>query len=197
MSNSNQPPDGDFMERPEDSVVEELFLELFDKLGWHNLPPQVVLEYKGYPPAKKWILVAEDMKTMKKNYPPSKTLSGRIVRANAIKANRSPYSGALSGGRRNPVRPSSAASGPSRSPVVRRPVAGSMIAPPVVRRPLPSPADIEQELNAEGLQGDVPLDVGPLTQGIARLHVIEAGVNRSLAAGQAEIARRFDPVSFQ
>ena len=49
--------------RPADDKVEELFLELMQKRGWHNLPEQARRQMMAYPAAKKWTLVHQDRLT--------------------------------------------------------------------------------------------------------------------------------------
>ncbi|PBP23824.1 cytokinesis protein sepA [Diplocarpon rosae] len=47
----------------DDKVIEELFLELMQKRGWHNLPDQAKRQMMAYPAAKKWTLVHQDRLT--------------------------------------------------------------------------------------------------------------------------------------
>jgi cytokinesis protein len=51
------------MNKPDDRVVEEMFLALMQKRGWHNLPEQARRQMMAYPPAKKWTLVHQDRLT--------------------------------------------------------------------------------------------------------------------------------------
>ncbi|TVY59557.1 Cytokinesis protein sepA, partial [Lachnellula suecica] len=52
------------MSKPtDDRVVEEMFLALMQKRGWHNLPDQARRQMMAYPPAKKWTLVHQDRLT--------------------------------------------------------------------------------------------------------------------------------------
>lgn len=52
------------MNKPnDDRVVEEMFLALMQKRGWHNLPDQARRQMMAYPPAKKWTLVHQDRLT--------------------------------------------------------------------------------------------------------------------------------------
>ncbi len=46
-----------------DRVVEEQFLALMNKRGWHNLPEQAQRQMLAYPIAKKWTLVHQDKLT--------------------------------------------------------------------------------------------------------------------------------------
>jgi len=220
MSSSNDPHDEPNMSQPEDRVVEEMWMELFKKGKWAKESSERITQMMAYSPSKKWSMIKRDMQAMDKARPRNKTLSGRVERANAMRPNRRPLAplAAQPGGSSviqrksvpNSGATSSAASGAEHIPMILRPGGGrvpvgrravgrSMVAPNANKPlpPLPRPAEIEQELNAEGIQGDVSQNVGPLTQGVANLHLIEAGLNRSLAAGQAEINRRFNPVSLK
>ena len=47
----------------DDRIVEEQFLLLMQKRGWHNLPDQARRQMMAYPPAKKWTLVHQDRLT--------------------------------------------------------------------------------------------------------------------------------------
>ncbi|KAF4616206.1 hypothetical protein G7Y89_g15200 [Cudoniella acicularis] len=47
----------------DDRVIEEQFLALMQKRGWHNLPDQARRQMMAYPPAKKWTLVHQDRLT--------------------------------------------------------------------------------------------------------------------------------------
>ena len=47
----------------DDRVIEELFLALMQKRGWHNLPDQARRQMMAYPAAKKWTLVHQDRLT--------------------------------------------------------------------------------------------------------------------------------------
>jgi len=58
-----QSQDGFNMNKPDDRVVEEMFLALMQKRGWHNLPEQARRQMMAYPPAKKWTLVHQDRLT--------------------------------------------------------------------------------------------------------------------------------------
>jgi cytokinesis protein len=56
--------DNAILNRPaDDRVVEEQFLALMQKRGWHNLPDQARRQMMAYPPAKKWTLVYQDRLT--------------------------------------------------------------------------------------------------------------------------------------
>ncbi|KAI9695574.1 MAG: hypothetical protein M1836_006414 [Candelina mexicana] len=57
-------PEGFNLPRPSnDRVVEEQFLALMNKRGWHNLPEQAQRQMLAYPIAKKWTLVHQDKLT--------------------------------------------------------------------------------------------------------------------------------------
>jgi hypothetical protein len=193
------------MEQPDDRIVEEMFLALMDKRGWYSLPPDTVKEFMGYSPAKKWTLVAQDALTSKMlQASQNKVPSERVERANATRITKPgpPPSAAQSGGpsvaRRKPAAnaASKPASGAGHIPGRGGYAGGSLIAP-IPRRALPGPAALERELDIEDLQGDVLEDIGPLTQGDASLNLMIADGYRSLAAGEAEVDRRFNPVSFE
>ncbi|KAI1173985.1 FH2-domain-containing protein [Nemania sp. FL0916] len=56
--------DGFFLARPEDDrVTEQMFYELMQKRGWHNLPEQARRQMQAYPPTKKWTLIHQDRLT--------------------------------------------------------------------------------------------------------------------------------------
>lgn len=57
-------PDGFKLNKPnDDRVIEEQFLSLMQKRGWHNLPDQARRQMMAYTPAKKWTLVHQDRLT--------------------------------------------------------------------------------------------------------------------------------------
>lgn len=57
-------PDGFHLPRPsDDGVIEQQFIELMHKRGWHNLPDQARRQMMAYPAAKKWTLVHQDKLT--------------------------------------------------------------------------------------------------------------------------------------
>ncbi|TVY38008.1 Formin, partial [Lachnellula occidentalis] len=63
-TSSGQSQDAFNMNKPtDDRVVEEMFLTLMQKRGWHNLPEQARRQMMAYPPAKKWTLVHQDRLT--------------------------------------------------------------------------------------------------------------------------------------
>lgn len=47
----------------DDNVVDEMFLQLMQKRGWHNLPEQARRQMMAYPPQKKWTLLHQDRLT--------------------------------------------------------------------------------------------------------------------------------------
>ena len=56
--------DGFILNKPADEkVIEEQFLVLMQKRGWHNLPEQARRQMMAYPAAKKWTLVHQDRLT--------------------------------------------------------------------------------------------------------------------------------------
>ncbi|KJZ71874.1 Cytokinesis protein sepA [Hirsutella minnesotensis 3608] len=55
------PNDGFYFPKPDDdNVVEQMFLQLMQKRGWHNLPEQARRQMMAYPPQKKWTLLHQD-----------------------------------------------------------------------------------------------------------------------------------------
>ncbi|RDW94321.1 cytokinesis protein sepA [Coleophoma crateriformis] len=57
-------PDGFNLAKPTDErVIEEQFLALMQKRGWHNLPEQARRQMMAYLPEKKWTLVHQDRLT--------------------------------------------------------------------------------------------------------------------------------------
>ncbi len=57
-------PDGFVLPRPnDDRIIEQQFLDLMHKRGWHNLPEQARRQMQAYPAAKKWTLVHQDKLT--------------------------------------------------------------------------------------------------------------------------------------
>ena len=57
-------PDGFYFPKPDDeSVVHEMFLQLMQKRGWHNLPEQARRQMMAYPSQKKWTLLHQDRLT--------------------------------------------------------------------------------------------------------------------------------------
>ncbi|KAI0144894.1 SepA/Bni1 [Pestalotiopsis sp. NC0098] len=56
--------DADRLARPDDDrVTEQMFYELMQKRGWHNLPEQAKRQMVAYPTAKKWTLIYQDRLT--------------------------------------------------------------------------------------------------------------------------------------
>ncbi|KAI1827874.1 FH2-domain-containing protein [Xylaria intraflava] len=56
--------DGFSLTRPEDDrITEQMFFELMQKRGWHNLPEQARRQMKAYTSAKKWTLIYQDRLT--------------------------------------------------------------------------------------------------------------------------------------
>lgn len=56
--------DGFYFPKPDDDhVVEQMFLQLMQKRGWHNLPEQARRQMIAYPPHKKWTLLHQDRLT--------------------------------------------------------------------------------------------------------------------------------------
>ncbi|KAL6402159.1 uncharacterized protein AUP68_14625 [Ilyonectria robusta] len=56
--------DGFHFPKPDDdNVVEQMFLQLMQKRGWHNLPEQARRQMMAYPSQKKWTLLYQDRLT--------------------------------------------------------------------------------------------------------------------------------------
>lgn len=56
--------DGFHFPKPDDdNVVEQMFLQLMQKRGWHNLPEQAKRQMMAYAPQKKWTLLYQDRLT--------------------------------------------------------------------------------------------------------------------------------------
>ncbi|KAL2152008.1 hypothetical protein VTH82DRAFT_5192 [Thermothelomyces myriococcoides] len=56
--------EGFFFPKPDDDkVIEQMFLALMQKRGWHNLPDQAKRQMIAYPPEKKWTLIYQDRLT--------------------------------------------------------------------------------------------------------------------------------------
>ncbi|KAK7954348.1 Cytokinesis protein [Apiospora saccharicola] len=54
-------PDGFNLTRPDDDrITEQMFYELMQKRGWHNLPEQARRQMTAYPSSKKWTLIYQD-----------------------------------------------------------------------------------------------------------------------------------------
>ncbi|KAI3316545.1 FH2-domain-containing protein [Xylariaceae sp. AK1471] len=57
-------PDGFSLLRPDDDrLTEQMFYELMQKRGWHNLPEQARRQMQAYPSSKKWTLIYQDRLT--------------------------------------------------------------------------------------------------------------------------------------
>ncbi|KAM6512358.1 hypothetical protein FSOLCH5_010072 [Fusarium solani] len=52
-----------FPKPDDDNVVEQMFLQLMQKRGWHNLPEQARRQMMAYPAQKKWTLLYQDRLT--------------------------------------------------------------------------------------------------------------------------------------
>ncbi|KAH8887488.1 FH2-domain-containing protein [Thozetella sp. PMI_491] len=52
-----------FPKPDDDRVIEQMFLALMHKRGWHNLPDQAKRQMIAYPAAKKWTLIYQDRLT--------------------------------------------------------------------------------------------------------------------------------------
>ncbi|AEO56390.1 hypothetical protein MYCTH_2301261 [Thermothelomyces thermophilus ATCC 42464] len=60
----HQTSEGFYFPKPDDdNVIEQMFLALMQKRGWHNLPDQAKRQMTAYPPEKKWTLVYQDRLT--------------------------------------------------------------------------------------------------------------------------------------
>ncbi|KAL2263028.1 hypothetical protein VTK26DRAFT_8553 [Humicola hyalothermophila] len=56
-----QTSDGFHFPKPDDdNVIEQMFLALMQKRGWHNLPDQAKRQMMAYPSSKKWTLIYQD-----------------------------------------------------------------------------------------------------------------------------------------
>ncbi|ROW02816.1 hypothetical protein VSDG_01826 [Cytospora chrysosperma] len=63
-SSHSAPNDGSFnFPKPEDRLIDQMFLQLMQKRGWHNLPEQAQRQMLAYPSAKKWTLIYQDRLT--------------------------------------------------------------------------------------------------------------------------------------
>ena len=57
-------PDSISLTRPsDDRITEQMFYELMQKRGWHNLPEQARRQMMAYPASKKWTLIYQDRLT--------------------------------------------------------------------------------------------------------------------------------------
>lgn len=62
--NGSLAPDNVYTQKPNsDQEIEEAFMSLMQKRGWHNLPEQARRQMMAYPAAKKWTLVHQDRLT--------------------------------------------------------------------------------------------------------------------------------------
>ncbi|KAF4963542.1 hypothetical protein FSARC_8479 [Fusarium sarcochroum] len=60
----SDPQGGFYFPKPDDdNVVEQMFLQLMQKRGWHNLPEQARRQMVAYPAQKKWTLLYQDRLT--------------------------------------------------------------------------------------------------------------------------------------
>ncbi|KAL2135558.1 hypothetical protein VTI74DRAFT_8037 [Chaetomium olivicolor] len=60
----SQTSEGFYFPKPDDdNVIEQMFLALMQKRGWHNLPDQAKRQMIAYPPSKKWTLIYQDRLT--------------------------------------------------------------------------------------------------------------------------------------
>ncbi len=60
----HQASEGFYFPKPEDDeVIEQMFLSLMQKRGWHNLPDQAKRQMVAYPSSKKWTLIYQDRLT--------------------------------------------------------------------------------------------------------------------------------------
>ncbi|KAL2197579.1 hypothetical protein P885DRAFT_34685 [Corynascus similis CBS 632.67] len=59
-----QSTEGFYFPKPDDdNIIEQMFLALMQKRGWHNLPDQAKRQMIAYPPSKKWTLIYQDRLT--------------------------------------------------------------------------------------------------------------------------------------
>lgn len=49
--------------KPDDNLIDQMFSQLMQKRGWHNLPEQAQRQMLAYPSAKKWTLIYQDRLT--------------------------------------------------------------------------------------------------------------------------------------
>ncbi|PHH53677.1 Cytokinesis protein sepA [Ceratocystis fimbriata CBS 114723] len=57
-------PEGFQFNKPDDDhVIDDMFVSLMQKRGWHNLPEQARRQMMAYPSAKKWMLLHQDALT--------------------------------------------------------------------------------------------------------------------------------------
>ncbi|KAL5604134.1 hypothetical protein BROUX41_002123 [Berkeleyomyces rouxiae] len=57
-------PEGFQFNKPDDeNVIDDMFVSLMQKRGWHNLPEQARRQMMAYPSAKKWMLLHQDALT--------------------------------------------------------------------------------------------------------------------------------------
>ncbi|KFY34618.1 hypothetical protein V494_06616, partial [Pseudogymnoascus sp. VKM F-4513 (FW-928)] len=59
----SSPSNFDVTKPADERVIEQQFLALMQKRGWHNLPDQARRQMLAYPPGKKWTLVYQDRLT--------------------------------------------------------------------------------------------------------------------------------------
>lgn len=61
---ADQQDTGFVLNRPnDDAEIEQMFVDLMRRRGWHNLPAQAIQQMLAYPPAKKWPLIYQDRLT--------------------------------------------------------------------------------------------------------------------------------------
>lgn len=61
---ADQQDAGFVLNRPnDDAEIEQMFVDLMRRRGWHNLPAQAIQQMLAYPPAKKWPLIYQDRLT--------------------------------------------------------------------------------------------------------------------------------------
>jgi len=58
---ADQQHPGFVLQRPDDDAeIDEMFVNLMRRRGWHNLPDQATRVMLSYPPDKKWALIYQD-----------------------------------------------------------------------------------------------------------------------------------------
>jgi cytokinesis protein len=58
---ADQQHTGFVLQRPDDDgEIDEMFVDLMRRRGWHNLPDQATGVMRSYPPDKKWSLIYQD-----------------------------------------------------------------------------------------------------------------------------------------
>jgi cytokinesis protein len=64
-------PASDFNRPKDDAIIEQMFLELMNKRGYHSLPEQAKRQMEAYPADKKWTMIAQDRLAERSSVVPS------------------------------------------------------------------------------------------------------------------------------